>query len=210
MTRFSLSVLFLLFSLSVNSKAIEGLYIDNATKFHSLMKQAKSGNDESMRTLFTLVTSEPKYYENEFPDFFQLLLKKSSEGEATSQFWLGVIYWAGVNLPQDLKEAENWLTRASNQGVKQATVRLGLVQLAQYELSNPKSKMDDVTFNKISYNLKLSIELNYVQGLVALGLLFVNEKQDLKQARKYLQLAMNLGSRQASIYLERIDKLNSH
>lgn len=59
---------------------------------------------------------------NEFDD----TLKLAEQGDASSQFSLGYMYWKGKGVIQSNKQAIEWYTKAAAQGYAGAQVMLGL------------------------------------------------------------------------------------
>lgn len=53
--------------------------------------------------------------------------KAAEQGHSTSQLFLGIGYWKGEGLPQNIEEAKKWLGKAAEQGngmAKQALEQL--------------------------------------------------------------------------------------
>ena len=57
------------------------------------------------------------------------LHKAAEQGDAVAQFNLGVLYYNGDGVPQDYKEAVEWLTKAAEQGFSDAQSKLGWMYL---------------------------------------------------------------------------------
>ena len=55
------------------------------------------------------------------------LLERATQGDANSQYNLGVIYTNGIGVPQDDKEAVKWYLLAAEQGYASAQYNLGLM-----------------------------------------------------------------------------------
>jgi TPR repeat protein len=47
---------------------------------------------------------------------FDQLLKKAESGDAGAQEYIGMIYFAGYDLPQDYKKAYEWFLKAADKG----------------------------------------------------------------------------------------------
>ena len=64
-----------------------------------------------------------------FPTFAQvptkLLMEQAEQGNALSQYMLGVAYAIGEGFPKDIAKAAYWMEKAANQDVSEAQVLLG-------------------------------------------------------------------------------------
>ena len=56
-----------------------------------------------------------------------LCTKAAEQGYSDAQAFLGLIYYSGEGMPQDYKQAINWLTKAAEQGKAKAQYNLGLM-----------------------------------------------------------------------------------
>jgi TPR repeat protein len=56
---------------------------------------------------------------------FDQLLKKAESGDVGVQEYVGMIYFAGYNVPQDYKKAYEWFFKAADQGNAYAQYHLG-------------------------------------------------------------------------------------
>ena len=51
----------------------------------------------------------------------------AEQGDANSQYHLGVLYHNGLGVPQDYKQAMNWYRKAAQQGLAAAQYNLGVI-----------------------------------------------------------------------------------
>ena len=67
------------------------------------------------------------YNHRDFALAERLLRPLAEQGDAQSQFYLGVMYYRGQGVPQDYQEALKWYRKAAEQGDAQAQSNLGLM-----------------------------------------------------------------------------------
>ena len=58
---------------------------------------------------------------------YKIILPLAERGEADAQYSLGVMYFQGVSVPQDNKEAVAWWRKAAEQGNANAQLELGVM-----------------------------------------------------------------------------------
>ncbi len=58
---------------------------------------------------------------------FKETLQAAEQGNAKSQFYLGVMYAKGQGVPQSEKQAEHWYRKAAEQGDASAQYNLGVM-----------------------------------------------------------------------------------
>ncbi len=58
---------------------------------------------------------------------FKETLKKAEAGDASAQFFMGLMYGNGEGVPQDYKEAAKWYSKAAEQGLPDAQCNLGMM-----------------------------------------------------------------------------------
>ena len=73
-----------------------------------------------------LITGEPQKYEKETKSVFAELSKKSDEGNAEAQFYLGFFYLKGIGTSKDEQKAFACYQKSAEQGYASAQNRLGL------------------------------------------------------------------------------------
>ncbi len=90
-------------------------------------KSAEQGHVKSKCILISI--KEPNAITSEDKNTIELLAKIAKQGEADSQFILGMMYNYGCGVPKDTKEGIMWLTKAAEQGYDKAQAELGDVYI---------------------------------------------------------------------------------
>jgi hypothetical protein len=62
-----------------------------------------------------------------FSDLYKKTLKKAEAGNAEAQYYIGLMYAVGEDVPQDYKEAVKWYTKAAEQGHTKAQFNIALM-----------------------------------------------------------------------------------
>jgi len=65
------------------------------------------------------------YYRGDYATAFRELSPLAANGDALSEYFLGLMYVEGEGVPQDFKQAEYWFFLAAEQGHAQAQYNLG-------------------------------------------------------------------------------------
>ena len=107
--------------------------------------------------------------------------KSAEQGDAYSQYVLGIRYTSGNGVAKDIKKAEKWLRKAAEQGDQHSQFKLGLLL------------KDDKESAKW---FRESAKQGNVQATFFLGLLYYHGKglsQDYKQAEKWFKRAAQQG-----------------
>jgi uncharacterized protein YqcC (DUF446 family) len=97
----------------------------------------------------------------------EILREKAQSGDARAQYDLGLTFYRGDGVPQDMNAARLWLTKAADQGQREAHVLLNLEGLrldqgVQFKLGGapkkdpPHPKVEIVTRKSISVTVPLS------------------------------------------------------
>ena len=110
---------------------------------------------------------------------FQLYQPKANQGDADAQFNLALLYKHGLEVPQDLKQAVYWYTKAAEQGHANAQYKLGRLYMYGYgEEVQEGSK-------QAAYWLTKAAEQGLVNAQYSLGHMYEYDDeppQDYKQA----------------------------
>ena len=69
------------------------------------------------------------YDQGNYEDAHESALALAEQGDASSQFLMGVLYAGGKGVPQDLTKAASWYRRAADQGYGPAQANLGTMHL---------------------------------------------------------------------------------
>jgi hypothetical protein len=67
------------------------------------------------------------YLEKDYETAYKVIVPLAEQGNAASQFYMGLMYENGQRVPQDFKEAVKWYRLAAEQGDKLAQYRLGMM-----------------------------------------------------------------------------------
>jgi TPR repeat protein len=84
-------------------------------------------------------TGERLYQARKYPEAAPLLRSAADNGHEEAMYLLGLLYWKGFGVPQDVDESMKWLKRASNNGSYYAQEELkkiektGLPQVDEYK-----------------------------------------------------------------------------
>src|SRR4051794_22015119 len=116
------------------------------------------------------------------------LMTRAAHKDVRAETLLGLAYMNGVRVPQDAKQAANWLTRAAKHGQPVAENNLGLLCYQARDF--------DAAFKWF----KASSSTGHVPALFNLGTMYfkgVGVKQDYSQAAKYLEIAARQGHAKA-------------
>jgi TPR repeat protein len=73
---------------------------------------------------------EQAYIDNANAETLKTIEPLAYQGDATSQRMLGVMYYLGQGVPQDLAQASDWLTKSAEQGDNVAQMMLGAMYSA--------------------------------------------------------------------------------
>src|SRR5450631_3285713 len=92
------------------------------------MKLARRPRTLVFSGVLTILLPTLLWCESSTSSNMQILRQKANEGDASSQFELGVYYATGVaGLPQQDTEAVRWYSKAAEQGDPTAQAHLGLL-----------------------------------------------------------------------------------
>jgi TPR repeat protein len=97
-----------------------------------------------------------------------MLRRAADQGDARSQYRLGMMYDLGLGVPLDYAEAANWLRKAANQGDDRAQAVLA----AFYE----RGRGVPLDYSEAVKWYRLAAEQGDVFGLIGLGNLYENGK----------------------------------
>lgn len=102
-----------------------------------LERAAELGASEARERLAELVPNEPDHEaavaqvadepEAELNQELSAMLAQAEDGDVEAQYQLGIVYYHGEGLPQDLKAALHWFEQAGLQGDAEAQFNLGLM-----------------------------------------------------------------------------------
>jgi TPR repeat protein len=94
-------------------------------------------------------------------------LKKAEEGDARSQYNLGVAYFNGQGVPQDYALAFFWHSKAAEQGHAQALSNLGLYHASGFGV--PKDFAKAISYYQTAIELGVDWAINNLGALYANG-----------------------------------------
>jgi TPR repeat protein len=118
---------------------------------------------------------------------------KAALGHAPSQSKLGIIYNDGAGVPQDYKEAMEWLRKAADQGVAEAQYGLGVMY--HNGMGIPQDNKEAEKWYGKAANQGVAVAQFW------LGLMYINGEgipQDYVKAYAWLNLAAVQGEEQAA------------
>ena len=130
------------------------------------------------------------------------LVEKAENGDAESQYKLGLNYIYGTDVPKDASKAAEWFKKASDQGFLPARRELGIL-LAAGDGVEPDME------TAVQYLSQAADELD-PSALYHLGLMFevgIGVEKDLQKAVRMLAYAAEMGYPGADTDAERIDKI---
>ena len=159
---------------------------------------------------------------------FPKLLAAARKGDASAQFWLGMMYFNGTGVEKNLPASTEWFRRASDQGVDQAGLMYGLCLNAAGRFAE-SNKYLRISADKGDATAQYMLALQYISGhelpqdchevitllkksadqdyagaqsklgqLAALGMCM---PKDGKLAERYLRPAANSGDALAQVFL---------
>jgi TPR repeat protein len=121
------------------------------------------------------------------------LRSQAELGDAQAQLALGTAYEQGQGVTRDLEQALRWYQRAAEQGLAEAQYQLAYL-LAEAEIS-PVAAAEWMA----KAAAQGMVEAQYLMGVIhAEGL---GVAQDTRQARRWLEKAINAGHAEAEDYL---------
>ena len=127
-----------------------------------------------------------------FGDEFEDTLKKAEQGDATAQNNLGEIYFFGIGVPQDDKQAVYWYKKAAEQGHDDAQYSLGFMYYNGKEVTQ--------NYKKAIYWYKKSAEQGYAYAQYHLGFMYDNGEgvtQNYKQTLYWYKKSAEQGIAEA-------------
>ena len=130
------------------------------------------------------------------------LVERAENGDAESQYKLGLNYIYGTDVPKDASKAAEWFKKASDQGFLPARRELGIL-LAAGDGVEPDME------TAVQYLSQAADELD-PSALYHLGLMFevgIGVEKDLQKAVRMLAYAAEMGYPGADTDAERIDKI---
>ena len=130
------------------------------------------------------------------------LVERAENGDAESQYKLGLNYIYGTDVPKDASKAAKWFKKASDQGFLPARRELGIL-LAAGDGVEPDME------TAVQYLSQAADELD-PRALYHLGLMFevgIGVEKDLQKAVRMLAYAAEMGYPGADTDAERIDKI---
>ncbi len=130
------------------------------------------------------------------------LVERAENGDAESQYKLGLNYIYGTDVPKDTAKAAEWFKKASDQGFLPARRELGIL-LASGDGVEPDME------TAVQYLSQAADELD-PSALYHLGLMFevgIGVEKDLQKAVRMLAYAAEMGYPGADTDAERIDKI---
>jgi TPR repeat protein len=129
--------------------------------------------------------------------------KAAEMGHAPSQAFMGLAYYMGVGVEENIQEAIKWFDRAAVRGNPEAAYEFGMIELKK-DLPNPV---------KARGLLQISADQGYPKAQLYLALLYYKNGPDLPdyvEAYKWASLAAKAGSRDAeevmSVLFDRMTK----
>jgi TPR repeat protein len=138
---------------------------------------------------------------------FQLYQSKANQGDAEAQFNLALLYYSGVEVSQDCKQAAYWYTKAAEQGHVNAQYSLGNLYHDGNGIENPQD------YRQAVYWYTKAAEQGHVNAQYSLGHLFNygdEVQQDYKQAfywyTKAAKQGFSIAKEERDEMLERMSK----
>lgn len=136
---------------------------------------------------------------------FIFLAEAAHAGDLTAQFNFGLILSIGFYVEKNITAANDWLRHSASKGYRDSNVLLGLNLSYLYSQNEEKQRLTDDEFEYITSHLKFAEELKNTKGLVALASLHFLEKRNINEARRLLNLAIDLGDNKAFDFLKELE-----
>jgi len=123
--------------------------------------------DQSRKNAASYKEGIDAYTQGNFSFALEKLKPLAEQGNADAQFTLGLMYREGKGVPQDVKEATAWLSKAAEQGQTEAQENLGL-----------------------SYAKGLGVERDWVQADKWFGIAAASGKESAIKNQKVVEVHM--------------------
>ncbi|MGN1392533.1 MAG: SEL1-like repeat protein [Succinivibrionaceae bacterium] len=177
----------------------------------------KAGNDpkalEAIATMYQYGLGVPQdlvIAQNYYDKWIDVYYKKAQQGDAKSQYLLGLYFYDGTRHQIDEEKAKEWFEKSANQNYIPALEILGnLYTFGGEKIQQDTAKANDI-YKKLIELYTDQIGKNDIDAMIQLSTLYSNGigvPQDLEKAKKFLILASNNNSFQAKEILA--DLLNS-